>query len=409
MPEIDRRSFVAAGLSSVVLLTGCTHKISDPRTGFENDFDQLWHLLRDQYCFFGEKQTDWDRVAFLYRPMAQQAASFVGFNEVIRLVLAELYDPHTRLSRPTVGSPRVPPFDLLVHRHSDALEVSAIDEGSAAHLTGLSIGDKIVGIDDVSVSESLAALRPRCLSQPDPEAETYVANSAVAGRFGLARKFLVKRSDHQQTMVDLPLHTRIGRPDVEWTWLDGNVGYIAIRSFSNRNTVTHFDRALLELREAAGLIIDVRQNGGGDTAVARPIMGRFVKEQKPYALMRRREGATLGPSWVEYVNPRGPFTYERPVVVLCNHWSASMAEGFPMGMRGIGRATIVGTKMMGLGAAVFSTRLRRTGIKLQYSAEPVYDVHDRPRWNIEPDIAVSADVDILKAGLSELASLIAPS
>ena len=78
-----------------------------------------------------------------------------------------------------------------------------------------------------------------------------------------------------------------------------------------------------------------------------------------------------------------------------------MAEGFPMGMRGIGRGTIVGTPMMRVGAAVFPLRLDRTGIDLQYSAEPVYDVHDQPRWLLDPDIFVPTG-DILAAGVRAL-------
>ncbi|HBI19801.1 MAG TPA: peptidase S41, partial [Brevundimonas sp.] len=145
-------------------------------------------------------------------------------------------------------------------------------------------------------------------------------------------------------------------------------------------------------------------NGGGDTAVARPIMGRFITETKPYARMRRREGRGLSDFWTETVEPRGPFTYTRPVVVLTNHWSGSMAEGFPMGMRGLGRATIVGTPMMGLGAAVFPITLDRTGLKAQYSAEPVYDMQNRPRWLMQPDIVVLDGADILAAGRRVLAA-----
>ncbi len=84
-----------------------------------------------------------------------------------------------------------------------------------------------------------------------------------------------------------------------------------------------------------------------------------------------------------------------------------MAEGFPMGMRGIGRARIVGTRMMRLGAAVFPLRLDRSGIELQYSAEPVYDVQDRPRWLLEPDVTVPDGGDILTAGLAEARRMIA--
>jgi carboxyl-terminal processing protease len=79
-----------------------------------------------------------------------------------------------------------------------------------------------------------------------------------------------------------------------------------------------------------------------------------------------------------------------------------MAEGFPMGMKGVGRARIVGTPMMGLGAAVFPLRLDRTGVEINYSAEPVYDVWDRPRWHMQPDVNVPDGQDILAAGLLEL-------
>ena len=70
--------------------------------------------------------------------------------------------------------------------------------------------------------------------------------------------------------------------------LPGGYGCIVIRSFADQAVIDAFDAALLRLRETPGLIIDVRQNGGGDTAVARPIMGRFIAEQKPYARMRRQ-------------------------------------------------------------------------------------------------------------------------
>ena len=284
-----------------------------------------------------------------------------------------------------------------------SLEIAAIDEGSAAARAGLSIGDKIVEIGGQKITETLDQLRPRCLLQPHEEAEDYIANVAVAGRRGQGRQFAVLSKDAKQRTVELPIHQKVQRPDVEWRKLENGVGYIVIRSFSDYEVVQSFDRALSELRDASGLIIDVRQNGGGDTAVARPIMGRFITSRKPYAMMRRRKGAGLGSPWAEYVDPRGPFTYERPVVVLTGHWSASMAEGFPMGMRGIGRATIVGTRMMGLGAAVFTKTLKQTGVTFQYSAEPVYDVQNRPRWEMEPDIMVGAGDDILATAVSVVA------
>jgi carboxyl-terminal processing protease len=58
--------------------------------------------------------------------------------------------------------------------------------------------------------------------------------------------------------------------------------------------------------------------------------------------------------------------------------------------------------MMRLGAAVFPLRLDRTGLQLQYSAEPVYDVQDRPRWHLHPDILVENGEDVLAVAVANL-------
>jgi carboxyl-terminal processing protease len=263
-------------------------------------------------------------------------------------------------------------------------------------------GDTITGVDGIPVAARAEASMPRCLSHPDPAATAFAFNIAVAGRRGQPRRITLRSAKSGERAVFLPLKNMPRLPDVENRLIPDGYGYIVIRSFSDQAVIDAFDAALLRYREAPGLIIDVRQNGGGDTAVARPIMGRFIATEKPYARMRRRDGDHLSDPWTEVVDPRGPFTYTAPVVVLTTRWSASMAEGFPMGMRGIRRASIVGTPMMRLGAGVFPLHLDRTGIQLQYSAEPVYDVHDRARSLLVPDVLVSPTDDALAAGIRTL-------
>lgn len=400
---LTRRALAGGGLA----LIGGAVRAAEPAHDItaEADFDELWTTLRDRYCFFSEKRTDWNKVRGLYRPMAVAAEDDAGFTEVVRRVLAELYDAHTHLSDPPDGAPRWPPYDLLVERAGDAARITAVKDESAAAHAGLTIGDEILGVGDKPIADAVRDLMPKCLSRPDPAAEAYTLNVAVAGRRGEPRAFTVRSAGKASRRVLLPLNSATQRPNFESRRLEGGFGYIAIRSFGEAETVAAFDKALAELRDAPGLIIDVRDNGGGDTAVARPIMGRFITATRPYAIMRRRQGQGLSAPWTEPVDPRGPFTYDRPVVVLTNGWSGSMAEGFPMGMRGIGRARIVGTRMMGLGAAVLAIRLDRTGIAAQYSGEPVYDVHSQPRWLMRPDVEVPAGGDILAAGISELRRL----
>ncbi|MGH7020099.1 MAG: S41 family peptidase [Brevundimonas sp.] len=371
---------------------------------FAGDFDELWSTLNQRYCFFDDKRTDWNQVRSLYRPQALAATSTEGFALVVGRVLAELYDPHTSPWDPPAGSQRGPTSDLIVEWRNGQARIQAIADDSVANEAGLALGDVIQSVDGQPIEALMRDLTPKCLTAPDPAADAYALNRAAAGLRGQPRRYQVARAGLAPRDVLLPLRQTPSQPDVEWRRLDDGTGYIVIRSFANDAVAERFDQALTEMRDAPGLILDVRSNGGGDTAVARPIMGRFISETRPYARMRRRDGPGLGPAWTETVDPQGPFTYTGPVVVLTGRWSGSMAEGFPMGMRGLGRATVVGTPMMGLGAAVFPLRLDRTGLQAQYSAEPVYDVHDAPRWLMRPDVEVADGEDILAAGQRVLAA-----
>lgn len=374
-----------------------------PVPGFASDFELLWRTLGAGYCFFDEKATDWARVRAVYAPQAAAAQSPSAFAEVVRLALNELYDAHTHLSNPARGSPRWPPFDLLVAPGRAGARVLEVRALSAAARAGLKPGDVINAVDGVPLADAASAAMPVCLARLDGEADAYAANAAVAGRSGVPRVIGLDTG----AALDLPVLQTSAEPDVGWRWLEPGIGLIRIASFGNAEVVASFDAALVALREAQGLVLDVRRNGGGDTAVARPIMGRFITTRAPYAQMRRRAGRGLGPAWTEYVEPRGPFTFEGKVVVLTDRWSASMAEGFPMGMRGLGRARIVGRPMMGLGAAVLTFDLPDSGLSVQYSAEPVYDVHGHPRWRLSPDVETPPGHDELDAGLIELRRLIA--
>jgi len=405
--QFDRRRVCALTLAALACAAAAAAAEPEHDITSVQDFDELWRTLDERYCFFGEKATDWKKVRAVYRPQAANAQTDEQYVAVLHRTLNELYDPHTRLSDAPASFPRSPPYDLWIERTPGAARIVSVKPDSAASAAGLKPGDLVVAAEGMAIERAAAAHRPICLKHPDPAAEDYAWAAAVAGVRGQDRRLRVRSADGSEREVVLGKPPDASGNAVSWRGLVGGFGYIRIPSFAGAAAVTQFDDALAALRDTRGLIIDVRANGGGDTAVARPIMGRFITERRPYAKMRRRQGRGLSPFWTEWVEPRGPFTYGAPVVVLADRWSASMAEGFPMGMRGIGRAKVVGTPMMGLGAAVFPLRLDRTGVAAQYSAEPVYDVGGAPRWTMRPDVEVGLGGDILAAGLSELRRLTA--
>jgi C-terminal processing protease CtpA/Prc len=212
--------------------------------------------------------------------------------------------------------------------------------------------------------------------------------------------------------LDLPEHKTVDNyqagPKVRWESLEGGIGYVGINDLGSDATVAEFDAALERLKTTRGLVIDLRATpSGGNTSVAEPIMGRLVERRLPY----QRGAPARGERWTREVQPRGDWTYKSPVVVLVGRWTASMGEGIAIGLDGMRRATVVGTRMAGLNGAVFDLQLPNTGIKLNYAAEKLFHVNGTPREDFVPPVSVNltgeeAGDPVLEAGIRVLKRLL---
>jgi hypothetical protein len=110
-------------------------------------------------------------------------------------------------------------------------------------------------------------------------------------------------------------------------------------------------------------VIDLRDTpSGGNSAVARGIMGRLVDKLLPYQrheLVSEFRSTEIRRVWDEYVAPRGsPFL--KPIVVLVGRWTGSMGEGLAIGLNATRGAMVLGRPMAHLlganGEAVCRTR-----------------------------------------------------
>lgn len=399
--KINKRELITSGLG--VFVCNLPSIAMAKQNLYGEVFDIVWKNIADKYCFFAEKSIDWELARRIYRPQAMSARSQIAFKSVIASLLRETYDPHTNVHNMPDGYKRFPYFDLYCQKIDNDYVINAIKQKSSAAINGVMPMDKIIKIDNMLIQEMVKKNLPLSLTKPDPNAEEMALNQSLAGKIATPRLLVINR-DNQEKTIDLPLVVNLNDlPDIKYKMLEGNIGYIEIHSFADEKIVTEFAKAMAQFKDTKAIIIDVRYNGGGDTAYARPIMGWFTADKKPYALMNERKGKGMGEKWTEYVEPNGDYCYKNPVVILCNHWSASMAEGFPMGMRAVCGAKIIGTKMMGLGAAVESNNIEDVNLSYQYSFQPVYDVNGVSRSLFSPDITIRNDEDFIGAALKYLA------
>lgn len=390
------------------------------RQQYEADFDYLWQNISDDYAYFDKKATDWNRVREIYRPRISSVKTKGDFIQFIEAVLEELYDFHTHLNTNTASSPRLVPSgaDLWAEWSGPVAVITEVRPGSSAEKAGLRAGMQVLSLNGVTADEATSRRLGRSLTRVDHDARNWALRALLAGRHNESRRIEVL-ADHTRRTLLIKDQLSDQQPNsaslLEFRRLAGGIGYIRIHnSLGNTGLIKEFDEALAALRTTRALILDLRDTpSGGNTTVARGIMGRFIRREMPYqkhSLPAEERLYGTKRSWLELVSPRGQFTYTARVVVLVSHWTGSMGEGMAVGMNGIKRATVVGTRMAGLVGATSQITLPHTRIGVNFPTEKLSHVNGTPREDFMPPIYIdllklrsaSAKDVVLDAGLAIL-------
>jgi len=201
----------------------------------------------------------------------------------------------------------------------------------------------ITAVDGRSVWTVVVGLRERLGAATEAGMEMMTAAHLLQGPEGSAVSVTFRRPDGERYTLDL---NRWGgwsapRPLVESRMI-GEFGYLRIGAW-REDVVEQVDRALDSLRESAGIIIDVRGNGGGDDGLAAQVAGRFITRKTVWTLGRQRFFPFWSPTFTRTVQPRGPWTYTGPLVLLIDGGVFSSCEYFVGGFACCGRAVTIGT------------------------------------------------------------------
>jgi Peptidase family S41 len=138
---------------------------------------------------------------------------------------------------------------------------------------------------------------------------------------------------------------------VQWAVTPDKIGFLAIYGWDTGPEIPGLcDEALEAMRNTRALVVDVRLNGGGDEPTARNVAGRFLSKEFVYAYSQFRNGpshADLTEKYPRKVTPRGPWRYDRPVLLLIGQKCMSSNESFIGMMTGSTNVTTMGDHTCG--------------------------------------------------------------
>ncbi len=157
--------------------------------------------------------------------------------------------------------------------------------------------------------------------------------------------------------------------------LNDNVAYLRCATFVNDFGAGNLDRILLYFAPCNGLIIDLRENGGGMVTSAEALAARFTNEEVLVGYMQHKTGRghnDFSPHRQQILKPSKGLRWQKRVVVLTNRGVYSAANEFVKYMKCLPQVTIVGDRTGGGAGLPFSSELPNGWI-VRFSACPMYD------------------------------------
>lgn len=173
--------------------------------------------------------------------------------------------------------------------------------------------------------------------------------------------------------------------------LENNIGYVYCESFSNGIGDGNLNQILDNLAICDGLIIDVRNNGGGALTTAQKLAARFTDVKVLVGYISHKTGpghSDFSDLQPVYLEPSNGIRWQKGTVVLTNRRSFSATNDFVNSMKQLSGVTIMGDRTGGGSGLPFSSEIPN-GWSIRFSASPMFDPEmNHLEFGIDPDIRV---------------------
>lgn len=380
---------------------------------------KFWSEVKYNFVYVDKlKELDWDRLYLEYLPKVRATTTTADYYRVLMELCAKLQDGHTNvypgpelrnamMARPLMKTHLVEGRVLVREVFDPALQAGGVVPGSEIVEVD---GEPVVAYAQREIAPYVSASTPQ-----DRDIRVY-GYQFLMGTRDKAPRLTFRHADGKTVKleakrVDAQSFGKAagGNPPFELRKLPGNVSYVALNSFGDSRAADAFLAAFDQIAASSALIIDLRNNGGGNSSEGWRVLAALT--DKPFAtgkwatrqyLPSYRAWKRPMPDFEGKLNdrqPDGKRLFKGPVAVLTSGATYSAAEDFMVAYEGMGRGPIVGEATGGSTGQPLFINLPGGGVARICTKADTYP--DGRAWvghGIQPTIKAAPTVADLRRG-----------
>jgi carboxyl-terminal processing protease len=286
----------------------------------QRDFEIFWQTFSQYYAFFHIEDVDWVEVFQLANGQISPQTTEVELFEILTEMVAPLNDFHVQIGNEDLD------ISFSVQRKASLYAIALLD---------------------------------------------FISTQQVELPFGQEQEeaFEIYFENAEQQSIDAILSHVVMDSEIEvndnetmfWATFENNIGYLNVTTMNinefgdNDNNVAQnkviltetLDEVMQYFTDVDGVIIDVRNNDGGDDFVSRMITSRFIDQSLHVYSKQARLSDSRTPLQQVFIEPQGDTQFLGPLAVMTSASTYSAAEIFAMSMRQRANTVLVGEATAG--------------------------------------------------------------